>query len=51
MIQLRRALAELYPRESDQRRVVTEAGLRESSIGFEASATTPGSISSSMPDR
>ncbi len=38
MIQLRRALAELYPRESDQRRVVTEAGLRESSIGFEASA-------------
>ena len=36
--QLRRVLALLYPRETDQRRIVTDAGLPEAAFGFEASA-------------
>jgi Trypsin-like peptidase domain/Effector-associated domain 1 len=35
---LRRILADLFPRETDQRRFVADAGLRAATIGFEASA-------------
>lgn len=35
---LRRVLAELYPREPDQRRIVADAGLSAASIGFEPGA-------------
>lgn len=35
---LRRILARLYPRESQQRRLVVEAGLREAAVAFDAQA-------------
>jgi V8-like Glu-specific endopeptidase len=35
---LRQVVAELFPREPDQRRLVTEAGLREAAIAFDPSA-------------
>lgn len=35
---LRRVLAELYPREPDQRRLVVAAGLREAAVSFDAAA-------------
>jgi hypothetical protein len=35
---LRQVAAELFPREPDQRRLVTEAGLREAAIAFDPSA-------------
>jgi V8-like Glu-specific endopeptidase len=37
---LRRLLAELYPREAEQRRVVSDAGLRAASVSFDPTAAT-----------
>jgi hypothetical protein len=37
---LRRVLADLYPREADQRRLAVDAGLRESAIAFDPAAET-----------
>ncbi len=40
---LRKVVAELCPREADQRRIVKEAGLREAAIAFDPSSDTSAS--------